>query len=463
MFIRDLFLKGNKFFTAKDSSLNLAMFRIVVFSTLIISSFNIDYIWFYNIPEELRIAEPAVRWIKECIPYTHQLIVIFIIIFKISTIFALLGLFTNISIGVSIVSGFYLIALTHIFGKIQHAHHHLFMFQLLLLMSKCGDSLSLDCIIDDYRKTKTINLIKDTTSVLYALPIRFVWILIGLIYFYAGIWKLLGSKHYWLTDTPFFQHILYSYWFTWFVGNNIPILRIDHYPILLRCLPFLIVMFQLLFIFLIFSDNLRKYAIICGIFFHNLTLVFLHISFWTLQCCYLSFINFGSLIKNVVKPSPVNTVKKSIVPIVLTGVTLILIQSYVGFREIKSWPFSAYPNFSNKDLQYRFINFKQFRKKTLIIKAFNVDGKEIDINTRIIKKKIEPGRWEYILNYVANSKSKAEQIKLCNAISKLLFNNIPDIREASYIVFYEGLFSTIPEEYNNNPINLKTIISLKID
>jgi len=120
------------------------------------------------------------------------------IVWKTSLATGALGLFTRLSTSVSCVLGFYLIGLTHSFGKTDHADTVVPLLLLVLACSRCGDAFSFDRRIRAWRRR---NLEADPgvpSSGAYAWPIKTVWMLLGLVFGAAGISKIRNGGVDWI-------------------------------------------------------------------------------------------------------------------------------------------------------------------------------------------------------------------------------------------------------------------------
>ena len=84
------------------------------------------------------------------------------------------------------ILGFYILGIEYFFGNVSHTHHHIVWFSLILAFSRCGDALALDSKGKNYGPSTT-----------YTIPIRIIWILIGILYFFPGFWKIYHSGPEW--------------------------------------------------------------------------------------------------------------------------------------------------------------------------------------------------------------------------------------------------------------------------
>lgn len=285
-FVRD-------FFTATAAPVNLAIFRIVFF-VVVLFSFSVNNMaWFGSLPAELRFPPTGLQSIVAKIPINEsfaQGISVALVIVCLACIF---GLFTRGAIIICLALSLYVLGLPQIFGKINH-YHHLIWFMAVLAASPCSDVLSLDAIRKSWKRADRGDTAPPEASQGYALPLRFIWLLMGVIYFSAGFWKVWTAGVRWAwSDNP--RNMMYNKWME--LSGWLPIFRIDHYPVLYKLSAMATLVFELSFIFLIFFASVRYLAPIQGLLFHNMTNLFMRISFWNLQACYVAFVDWARLFR----------------------------------------------------------------------------------------------------------------------------------------------------------------------
>jgi len=282
------------FFTAKTHPTNLAIFRIVLFFTMLTSVKISQFIWLSQLPKELVFPPIGTEWLLLYIPINENWVWIFSTFFTVCCFTGMIGLFSRLSAALAVITGLYVLGLPNFFGKVGHVSHHLIWFAALLAVSRCGDVLSIDAI---YYSLKQTNLnLQYSPSNIYALPLRFVWLLIGIIYFFPGFWKFWTSGFDWaLSDN--IKYIMYRRWFI--LDGWTPFFRIDRYPIFYNLLGSFTILFEISFIFLIFFPRLRLFTVFGGLVFHNLTNMFMRISFSSLQACYVSFFDWNVIFHRI--------------------------------------------------------------------------------------------------------------------------------------------------------------------
>lgn len=278
----------NQFFTVSTHPLNLAVFRIVIFATLI-EFINVSRIvWFSQMPEELQFIPGNLGWLFNYLPINPDLTRITAILLLVFCFTGAIGLFSRTSAFIVAILGFYVLGIPQLWGKVNH-YNHLLWFPAILAVSRCGDFFSVDALIAACKRADRGKTEPPAPAQIYTLPIRFIWLLMGVIYFFPGFWKFWRSGYSWAwSDNLNYQ--MYTKWLQ--LDGWTPFFRIDQYPLLSRFSGLWTIVWELAFIFLLFLPKWRLVAVLMGLFFHNMTNVFMRISFWTLQACYVVFFDW---------------------------------------------------------------------------------------------------------------------------------------------------------------------------
>ncbi len=280
-----------RFFNATTYPINLAVFRIVLFFTLFNSVDVSEVVWFSQFPVELRFAPTGLEWLPDYLPINETWATASSTLFLVFCFTGMIGLFTRTSALLALVFGFYVLGIPQFFGKVRH-YHHLIWFLAILAASRCGDVFSCDAIWAAWKRADHGVTDPPGSSRIYALPLRFVWLLMGVIYFFPGFWKLGWAGFDWaLSDNLKFR--LYKTWLE--VGDWTPFFRIDHYPLLYKMAAIGTIIFEVSFIFLIFFPRLRILAALGGLALHNMTNMFMRIPFWWLQACYVALFDWNAI------------------------------------------------------------------------------------------------------------------------------------------------------------------------
>lgn len=283
----------DEFFSATTHPINLAVFRIAVFGTLFkyLITNNSRIVWFSEFPKELQFAPTGIKRLLPYIPINETLAKTCCILLLILCFTGMIGLFSRTSAFLSVILGFYVLGIPEFFGKVNH-YHHLIWFPAILAASRCGDFFACDAILAAWKRADRGIVEPPSSSRSYALPLRFVWLLIGVIYFFPGFQKLWKAGFDWaLTDS--FKFLLYDKWFE--LNGWLPFFRLDRYPLIYESLALGSIFFEMAFIFLIFFPKLRTLTALAGIAFHESINAFMRISFWNLETCYVAFFDWNAI------------------------------------------------------------------------------------------------------------------------------------------------------------------------
>ena len=224
----------------------------------------------------------------------------------------------------------------NVFGKIWHIQIMIWISWIMAL-SPCSDVLSIDALLKLVTRDRPYNFY-----------LKMIWLHFGLIYFFAGFYKLWISGFDWaLTDSMVNQ--LRLEWFEHY--DKVPSIRIDKDPAFLMFSGLLVIVFELVFWLMIVSGKLRLVAVMAGLIMHRAIEKFLYISFFsTLEVFYVVFIPWNKLFQKIglVEKRKYNLVfpfewkLKYIVPI------LVLVCNFCfGVLNINSFPFSVYPVYAS--------------------------------------------------------------------------------------------------------------------
>src|SRR5262249_24368402 len=278
------------FFTAKSSPINLAVLRIVFFTVLFQFVDVRHVVWFSQIPPELRFPPVGVGWLLPYVPINPSAVTLTAVMLRVCCLSALVGLFSRTSAGLAALLSLYVLGVPELYGKVNH-YHYLVAFAALLAASPCGDALSCDAVRAAWRRADRAQTALPAPSMAYALPLRFVWLLVGLIYFFPGFWKLWSSGFDWaFSDNLSLQ--MHAKWLEY--GDWTPFFRLDHHPLLSQAAAFLTIVFEISFVFLIFFPRVRLLAPLGGFLFHTLTYVFMVI-FFNVTAVYVAFVDWSAL------------------------------------------------------------------------------------------------------------------------------------------------------------------------
>jgi len=281
----------SKFRSETSSALNLAIARCVIMAALL-SKVSLNYELAYSRMSGSLII-PPLGWsrIASHLPRSPELVTLIYAVFVLFGILAVTGLYGRLACLVTSAAGFYLLTLPQLFGKINH-DHHLILFGFILAASPCADTLSIDAIRDAARSGRRgLRREKLKDSVAYADPLKVMMVLLGLIYFFPGSWKVARVGAAWFSADNM----------RWTMAAKLleapgTITSFQawamHHSLFLLIGAVSTPLFELGFIFAIFSRYTRPLAALGGIAFHNLVGLLMNIRFVSLQLCYVILIDW---------------------------------------------------------------------------------------------------------------------------------------------------------------------------
>jgi hypothetical protein len=216
-------------------------------------------------------------------------------------------------------------------GAVLHDMHLLWLL-LLLAASPSAQVLSLDAWASGD------GWLSAAPSASAGLATRFARVLLGMVYFFPGVHKLLDAG----LGSASAENLRHQLWLKWFqAGGELPWPRIDQWPLLLAAGGVAVLLFELGFLPCMASRRGRLAAALAGLGFHALTQHFLYIPFPSLWACYVVLWDGPRA-----SPEPAAAGQTS-KPLPALGVCLVVAVAIQGARgETQAWPFACYPSFS---------------------------------------------------------------------------------------------------------------------
>lgn len=288
-------------FRSPQHPLTLAVFRIVMFGVLFMFITPERIAWWAALPDALQ-APPGTGipvwplvwrlsfWPDQ--PFSAGQLLALGMIVRIICVVGMLGLCSRTCALLAAAGAFVLVGAPQWYGKVDH-HHHLVWFMLILACSRCSDALSIDAIIQSWRRADHGDTAPAQAHARYRLPLALVWVLMGVIYFFAGWWKLWTCGLDWAIGENF-RWVLYNHWHG--AGHFLPVVRIDRWPVVYQLGALGAVLFEMGFVFCVLFRRTRLPAAAVGFAFHLANTILLRITFWTLQWCYVVFVDWHRLL-----------------------------------------------------------------------------------------------------------------------------------------------------------------------
>lgn len=187
--------RWGRWWFAPESPLNLGICRAMFFAAEVVYHAPVHFQEWGTVPRAL-LYKPA--WIFErmhlpILPTTGLLI--FEIVWKLAMACACLGLFTRVATAVSAVGALYLLGVPFNYGKVFHLASIIIWTMTILAFSRSGDGFSIDSLI---RKRR--GLPAPAPSGEYRWPVRMVWVMMAVLFFNAGMAKVLRGRWEWVAS-----------------------------------------------------------------------------------------------------------------------------------------------------------------------------------------------------------------------------------------------------------------------
>jgi hypothetical protein len=433
------------FFHAKGPPLNLAVFRIVVCCALLFHAPRASE--YLTLPDTLLHVPLGADVVYLLTPRSQGGNDALWWIFAISCLCGVVGLYARLALAVAAATGLLVYGLPQFYGKVDHSHH-LVWFAVLLACSPCGDALSLD----RWRMGGRV----PPPAEKYALPLRIVWLLMGLIYFFPGAWKLLAVGWTWALG----DNIKYTMYHKWFdLGGYRPPFAVDAFPLLYRGLGLGALAFELGFVIAIFLTPLRRLLVMAGLAFHIWIRLFLDIKLYGLSWCYAAFIDWAGLARRlstssrlVRSPDSEREPDRSGTGAVrVAGAILVAGVILSGATHLNSWPFAVYPTFA-----------AEYGPSIAAIRvdAISAGGRTPIGSAAIYPIFVTPMRWRVVQYRVLMADHETRR-RYCEALRALFTARLPELQAADRVELRQVVRWVDPARQEEPPIADELLCSWK--
>lgn len=460
-----IFNNIKSFLFQQKSPYELAFFRIIFFTYVGLSNYGFFFKNTSWTDRTNKASLPYMDWFIHSFDLSVTQYQFICILGSICAFSIALGLWTRWMLILNSLLIFLIIATPNFHGKLNHNQIYIWI-SWIFVFSRCYDVWSVDALVKKFRNKDIDKSAKSD----YGIPIKMIWLHLCIIYFFAGIYKLWDAGFDWALSESMMNQILVE-WVQHYDWK--PAVRIDHYPNIVQFGGLLTILFELAFPFLIFKFRHRIIAITGGILLHKSAGYFMKIAFLNLQILYLCFVNMDwvfhkfSLAKRKIQEaffkikipkgkqenyfeSILSNQKKIAIPkygnaVLWLGISLLSLNSFCGLFAIHSYPFSAYPSYS--DLVTSEIEMLHFEGHT-------DTGEEIDI---LKEAKIVHFRRENFTifeeNIISDHKNKKSTEKQILNYWKLWYLNVPVLQEITHLKVYYQKTPLKPEERTKLIIN----------
>lgn len=414
------------FFLTPGYALDLAVFRVAIFGALLLYlvTERTEIMTFAGLPPMFLEGPFGWQGLVSSIPVNPAVANLSWWLAATVATAGLIGCFARPAAWISVVLALYVLAIPQFFGKVDHNSQHLIWFLAILGCSRCSDALALDGL----RWRRAGRPPPRDPALLYSLPLRFVWLLLGVTYLFAGLPKLTHGG----IELRGYLHA------RWSELDWQPAVRIDNYPALLELAGIATIVFECSFLFLIFFPRLRPIAAVTGLVFHNFTFLTMKIWFWTLQAAYVSFVPWSRLLgrqssdPEATRPQPVSSLRAGLVPLTAVAGCLLAAQVVFGAAAVgNGWPFSAYPAFTGSP---------KATHKTVVVVAVGPGGRRSRVDLSPLRERMSGERLYQLIKQVPND-DPTRQRALLAVVRR--YGHIPPTTRSLYL--YRARMSVDPD------------------
>jgi hypothetical protein len=330
----------------------------------------------------------------------------------------MVGFLTPVALMAVTVLGWYVLGVQNFYGKVGHSTNIYLYASAILAFSPCGDALSLDALLR--RKP----FFGGAPSVSYARPLRMIWLLIALVYFFPGVWKIVQGGPRWVLS----DNLKYQVYQIWVQYDSTDFWRIDRWPLLYRMSAVGTIAFELSFIFFLLRKDLRWICVTSAVFFHNMTSFVMGIQFYKLLFCYLTFIDWAWLGRKLAgkKAAPIQLSSGSTsapAPLrdaaIKVGLMIFAVNTVFGvFSIVDAWPFSCFPTFGW---------VQGPTSQRVLVEVVYGDGRAVLVNEEQFIKMWRDGdrhKIHGLLNKIPRTKPEVSQ-RLCLGLAKFIKLHYP--------------------------------------
>lgn len=445
------------FFMCPDEALNLAIFRMITFATLAAcytygrQHVNGQEHLFEGFPDDLLRHRSGLVGNMDRID--SALYFYFKRIFIVACCLGAVGLCTRTAAAVVLLVSPFVMGLPQQFVAQNYTTDHLIWFVAIMAVSPSADAFSLDAWI---RKRRGLPAYQ-TPSIAYGLPLRFIWLLIALIYFFSGFWKLWVCGWAWITGDTL-RNLMYFFWAN---GQFVPLIRPDGSPLLCKLSALWVVSYELFFVLAIFSSRLRLIWAVEGILFLCGVYYFLGVNFFYVLTAQFAFFDWKALQRKCVTwwrrsseaanevdvASPdAQPIRTSIIASSFVGIIFVIGTAVCGAIPMVAWPFAVYPTFNG---------FMGTVQPDLALYIRHKDG----TLKRVTRQKYHAYHWYGLkLKMLIEVQKVSKEEKRRLLFWFLRFWRPGEVAPGEHYVFVKEWMSTLPDSRNLNPLTSEILI-----
>ncbi len=433
------------YFSEADDARNLAVLRMAAFGMLAANSAGREeFVVHAGLPEALVFPPGGLGPLVAALSPPPEAAPMIVAIWMTATLMAAAGFLTRLSTVTATVLTLLVLGVPQLHGKVNHAHH-LVWFAMLLSVSRCGDAWSVDAWIR--RRADA-----PPRSVIYGRPLRFAWVLLGMVYLFPGIWKLWTGGVDWFAS----DHLRHQIWLQWSTHRNWnPPFDPTGWPLFVRAGALATIAFELCFIALVVRRRTRPLAMVLGLGFHTLTWLTIRIGFISLQVCYLALIDWAAIADRF--HSPRARTSRTLRggggtgAVTIIGIVLVIGNTWYGVRgQHIAWPLACYPKFAYP--------VRVPERRIIEVVVTDPDGTERVESFARGRGKMRTARWIGVITTVLRQPEGPRRDAALQALAELAFAPPP----GSTLRFDAKMVSVRPGEEDLPPRSVRTLASVTV-
>lgn len=336
---------------ASRNALNLAIARVVVCAVVLASSEVTDAARWAEWARALSAPVAGLGWARFLIDTSALWVRPVQSIALIATALALLGWRARWTLPLAALAATVLFALPHFTGGPRHSMH-LVWFMIVLAVSPCALRLALPWGNGPPRPVPD-------AAVACELSLALLRVLLAIVYFFPGIWKLRESGLDWV----FSDNLQNQMFWKWYQFGALPAWRVDHQPALVRAGALGVVLLEVSFPLLVWRPRWRALAAALGLGFHVAAARLMFLPFASLFACYVVLVDWEWLLRWLAdeRPAPAPSERAGLTSavraalgeraastrrVLVAGGVLVAGAALAGASgQMRAYPFACYPTF----------------------------------------------------------------------------------------------------------------------
>jgi hypothetical protein len=278
-------------FAETEHPYTLALLRILVFGWLLSRHDTRKLLLYADFPRELAMPPPGLAWALAGPLLGKAAMAVIGPLYAVCCFLAMVGFCTRPAAAVAIALGVYVGGIPKLFGATVY-HHVMYWLGAVCAAAPSGDALSVDALWTAYGCPQRGLARASERRTAYAIPLRIIWLLFAMLYFFPGVWKLWNCGLDWFKSS----NLAGAMHGRWLDAHMMPQIRVDHMPLVLTLGAINAVIFELCFPLAILYRRTRRIALVEGVVFHGLNKLLLYFDFVHILYCYLVFFDCRGLL-----------------------------------------------------------------------------------------------------------------------------------------------------------------------